>query len=452
MKSEDKTQSTNRRVNGYGEVNVRVEASSFIVIMAGRPRLVHEGLPINDDHGDSGLHFSVAPTSHSQGAQDKNKTNNLHNVATSNASKNDATLNSKPYKLQTRLVIGEDSQDADDVEMMVDEDQYEKQSHKPQQNIDHHATSQYYGSYGDVHYGNYNTQQHNLHYGGYHHTQQQNGGEHNFVHSNPINNQNAPTYPTIHQQPSPEVSPLVVLDGANIAYNYSESLHPILQSERRQPDPKGITLAIDYFLKQNCRVQAVVPISWYQLKPRPTDTYHLKNRTRMESDAKMVTEEVEELRTLRQRGFLVACPPGDDDDAYVMALARREDDRRLLEQRESMRQQNDDLMGMDEDNGTSLSQHLPPSVLGGYVVSNDMFHDAVRREDERKQQNVHHQYPLNARPISLKSWLKKNRISFSFANVGTEVDGEIRLDFLPNPRNELIEAIDECNRLNYKMG
>ena len=171
----------------------------------------------------------------------------------------------------------------------------------------------------------------------------------------------------------------------------------------------------------------------------------------MESDAKMVTEEVEELRTLRQRGFLVACPPGDDDDAYVMALARREDDRRLLEQRENMQQQHDDSMGMDEDTDTSSSRHLPPSVLGGYVVSNDMFHDAVRR-DERKQQSVHHQHPLNARPISLKSWLKKNRISFSFANVGTEVDGEIRLDFLPNPRNELNEAIEECNRLNYKMG
>ena len=416
--------------------------------MAGRPRLVHEGLPINDDHGDSGLHFSVASTSH--------KTNNLHNVA-SNASKSNATLNSKPYKLQTRLVIGEDSHDADDTEMMVDEDQHDNQSHKPQQNIDHHATSQYYGSHGDVHYGNYNnTQQNNVPCGGYHYTQQQNGGEHNFVHSNPINYQHAPApeinnYPTIHHQPSPAVSPLVVLDGANIAYNYSESLHPILQSERRQPDPKGITLAIDYFLKQNCRVQAVVPISWYQLKPRPTDTYHLKNRSRMESDAKMVTEEVEELRTLRQRGFLVACPPGDDDDAYVMALARREDDRRLSEQRESMQQQHDDSMGMDEDTDTSSSRHLPPSVLGGYVVSNDMFHDAVRR-DERKQQSVHHQHPLNVRPISLKSWLKKNRISFSFANVGTEVDGEIRLDFLPNPRNELIEAIEESNRLNYKMG
>jgi len=40
---------------------------------------------------------------------------------------------------------------------------------------------------------------------------------------------------------------------------------------------------------------------------RPADTYHLQNRTRGDADAKMVTEEVEELRNLRQRGFLVAC-------------------------------------------------------------------------------------------------------------------------------------------------
>ena len=85
----------------------------------------------------------------------------------------------------------------------------------------------------------------------------------------------------------------------------------------------------------------------------------------------------------------------------------------------------------------------------GKVVSNDFFVDAIRR-DERRQQ--HHHHPLNMRPISLKSWLKKNRISYSFANVGSsDIDGEIRLEFLPNPRNDLIEAIDACNRINCGM-
>lgn len=240
--------------------------------------------------------------------------------------------------------------------------------------------------------------------------------------------------------PSPSTSPLVVLDGANIAYNYAESLRPVRHSERRQPDPRGIRLAIEYFLKQNCRVQAVVPQSWYQLKPRPADHYHLKNRTRGDSDARMVTDEVEELRNLRQQGFLVACPPGDDDDAYVLALARREEDR-LAQEREM---QQDEMMGVDDD----TTQQLPLPVLGGYVVSNDMFHDACRRDSSYQQ---HHQ-SLSARAASLKSWLKQRRISYSFANVGTtsEMDG-IRLDFLPNPRNILIEAIDAHNRAKYAM-
>ena len=262
----------------------------------------------------------------------------------------------------------------------------------------------------------------------------------------PIDPPLPPPPPPIYQMPPPSTAPLVVIDGANIAYNYAESLYPTQQtSRRRQPDPKGIRLAIEFFIQNKCRVQAVVPTSWYQLKPRPADKYHLQNRTRGDSDAKMVTEEVEELRSLRQQGFLVACPPGDDDDAYALALARREEDRLL----EENGMQQDESMEM-EDDITSQQQHqqLPKSVLGGYVVSNDFFVDAIRR-DERRQ---HHHHPLNMRPISLKSWLKKNRISYSFANVGSsDIDGEIRLEFLPNPRNDLIEAIDACNRINCGM-
>jgi len=157
----------------------------------------------------------------------------------------------------------------------------------------------------------------------------------------------------------------------------------------------------------------------------------------------MITEEVEELRNLRVQGFLVACPPGDDDDAYVLALARREEDRILLEQQQ---QQQDESMGMEEDDVPSQlpQQKLPKTVLGGYVVSNDFFNDAIRREE-----NKHTNDPLHRRPTnSLRSWLKKNRISYSFANVGTSgMNGEKRLEFLPNPRNELIERMDACNRL-----
>ena len=253
----------------------------------------------------------------------------------------------------------------------------------------------------------------------------------------------------IYNQPSPSTSPLVILDGANIAYNYYDCVNPSLHShssKRRQPDSRGIRIAIDYFVYHHCRVQAVVPVSWYQLKPRPADQYHLHNRSRGDSDARMVTEEVEELRLLRQRGLLVAIPPGDDDDAYALALARREDERLLT----AAAGQEDEGMMMLEDK--TVQHFLLP--LGGYIVSNDMFHDAIRR-DEKKL--CHHELSLNMRSsISLKGWLMKRRISYSFANVGTtttttttqiDTSSDIQLDFVPNPRSDLIEAIDEYSRL-----
>ena len=270
--------------------------------------------------------------------------------------------------------------------------------------------------------------------------------------NNPIHHESIssiiPTIP-MHNQPSSSISPLVILDGANIAYNYYDCVNPSLHShssQRRQPDSRGIRFAIDYFLLHNCRVQAVVPVSWYQLKPRPADQYHLHNRSRGDSDARMVTEEVEELRLLRQRGLLVSIPPGDDDDAYALALARREDER-LLEQKhhhqQQRRQHEDDGMMLEDEN---MQHFLLP--LGGYVVSNDMFHDAIRRDENKLR---HHELSLNMRSsMSLKGWLMKKRISYSFANVGTAAtttQGDIQLDFVPNPRSDLIEAIDEYNRL-----
>ena len=244
--------------------------------------------------------------------------------------------------------------------------------------------------------------------------------------------------PQFINQASDSSAPLVVLDGANVAYDFAETMKPSLQ--KREPDPKGIRLAIEYFLKNNCRVVAVVPRSWYQLKPRPGDHYHLKNRGSAESDAKMLTEEVEELRLLRSQGLLVACPPGDDDDAYAIGLARRETDRVLEQQLNE--EHDDESMSMEEGDDESFTVSLPSTVFGGYVVSNDFYNDAIRRDDMSK----HHQnesLALAARASTLKKWLSLHRISYSFANVGGK-----DLEFVPNPRNVLIEAIDACRRLN----
>mmetsp|Transcript_37819 Transcript_37819/g.79741 ORF Transcript_37819/g.79741 Transcript_37819/m.79741 type:complete len:124 (-) Transcript_37819:354-725(-) len=54
--------------------------------------------------------------------------------------------------------------------------------------------------------------------------------------SNSIQNTTAPVInppPPMYQMPNPETSPPVVLDAANIAYKYAESLNPGLQSQRR---------------------------------------------------------------------------------------------------------------------------------------------------------------------------------------------------------------------------
>jgi hypothetical protein len=404
--------------------------------MSRKPRLVHQGSPIEGNESNS---------YHRDDAVDAG----THQLS------NSAQLNQAPapkkFKLQTRLVVGtvndhrqngvqnknddEDSLDA----MMTDGDEHDifDTHHHQQQDQSHFSYSQ--------------NQQH------FQHTQS---------YQQPIHNEPVHTQPArqIYHMPAPSTSPLVVIDGANISYAYAESLNPSLanhsgQHQGREPNPRGITLAIQYFLKHQCRVQAVVPISWYKLKPRQGDHFvsggKFNGNLNHRDDAKMVTEEVEELRTLRQHGFLVPCPPGDDDDAYALALARREEERLSEQHGTTQSSSHEEVMMVDDD--TTLSC-LP---MGGYVVSNDFFHDAVRRDEW--QQKQHHQLEeqhfqqtgassLSSRQSShrhmLKAWLKKHRISYSFANVGLEVDGHIELEFLPNPRNELVEAIDAHTRLH----
>jgi hypothetical protein len=372
---------------------------------------------------------------------------------------------SDAHKLRTTLVVGGgdsvENDDSDDV--MMDEDERDHHGRLRERHDDimdgRYPTSHERGSGGRHSHDNRHTP-----IGAVEHQQRMpqypnpNGvnpdGHYNFASVNPMHDDKptAAHIPApIYHMPSPSLSPLVVLDGANIAYNYSDCLNPNRESQTRQPDPRGISIAIEYFLQHDCRVQAVVPVSWYRLKPRPADRYHLDNRSRGDSsDARMVTEEVEELRGLRRGGFLVAVPPGDDDDAYAMALARREDDR-VLEQRVCARRRDDGTIGMMVDDETSSSRHHLP--LGGYVVSNDMFHDAIRRDDIGHYRQNQLLLPLNARPVFLKGWLARKRISYSFANVGTtsQSDDRIRLDFVPNPRSDLIEAIDACGRLKIGM-
>lgn len=112
----------------------------------------------------------------------------------------------------------------------------------------------------------------------------------------------------------------------------------------------------------------------------------------------MVTEQMEVLQELKEQGLLVAAPPRDDDDAYALTIGRREASR--------AREKNEG---------------------GGYVLSNDMFRDAMERDP------------------NLSQWLKDEhgRISFAFCDMGSmDTYGDRVLDFIPNPRHPMVSEIE----------
>jgi len=118
----------------------------------------------------------------------------------------------------------------------------------------------------------------------------------------------------------------------------------------------------------------------------------------------METPQLEVLKDLKARGLLVAAPPRDDDDAYALTIARREDTR-------------------SHQRGGG----------GGFVLSCDMFRDAVNRDATGE----------------LRGWLIKGsgngpgRISFAFCDMGSTDDyGDREMDFVPNPRHPLVSWIE----------
>jgi hypothetical protein len=196
--------------------------------------------------------------------------------------------------------------------------------------------------------------------------------------------------------------PLVVMDGANIAYAYADAMAGFRGNN--EPDARGIKVAADYFLPMDIRVLVVIPAPWFRSKPRAGDT--------AQGNALMMTPQLEVLRDLKARGLIAAAPPRDDDDAYALSIARRDDTR-------------------THNRGG-----------GGFVLSCDMFRDAVNRDATGE----------------LREWLTKGsgngpgRISFAFCDMGSTDDyGDPEMDFVPNPRHPLINWIEGEHRKNsYK--
>ena len=195
-----------------------------------------------------------------------------------------------------------------------------------------------------------------------------------------------------------EKPPMVVLDGANIAYAYSNTGTSSLQasSNKPEPDAHGVVVACHYFLSAGIRVLAVVPSTWTHREPFQSI-----------------------LKKLSSQGLVVPAPPKDDDDAYAITIARRED-------------------------GRAQQRGDGP----GYVLSNDQFRDAIAREEAEGS-------------TDLKEWLTEGRtlpqgktgpgrISFAFCDVGNLDDhGDKVLDLLPNPRHPLVQFVEQHRVANH---
>lgn len=203
-----------------------------------------------------------------------------------------------------------------------------------------------------------------------------------------------------------EKTPLVVLDGANLSYAYAQTLLGVDNRHRRarfDPDVRGIRVACEYFVQAGLRVLAVLPSSWYNQKPRAGNNLSAEN-------AWMQQDQLETLRLLREKSWLVGAPPTDDDDAYVLTIAQREN------VRASRRH----------------GQHGP-----AFVLSNDLFRDAQDRDATEQ----------------LRGWLQNGidshgpgRISYAFVDMG-QLDeyGQRELDIVPNPRHPLVLCIEQSH-------
>ena len=247
--------------------------------------------------------------------------------------------------------------------------------------------------------------------------------------------------------------PLIVLDGANVAYAYgkAKSSANFTASDHSggrtfQADAEGILIACAYFMTAGCRVQVVLPAPWLQTKSqRRYGNDGSKNYDADEPAPSMseMSPQLEILHGLREQGLLCAAPANDDDDSYSIMLARREDARAA--RRRGGGQTSSKSSDVEKKAKNILEQG------GGFVLSNDQFRDAQSRDR------------ISSAPSGLDEWLEgkkkgssrlkdrihniPGRISYSFGDVGSmDQYGDPKYDLVPNPRHPLIEEIEQLNR------
>jgi hypothetical protein len=216
---------------------------------------------------------------------------------------------------------------------------------------------------------------------------------------------------------------LVVVDGANVAYAYAQTVQGLLppppvattssylnkytnyNTNKLVPDTNGIRVAYEYFTQANIRVLVVLPQSWFHTASKSS---------RYQEDA----DQMHVLDTLKRAGVLVAAPPTDDDDMYALTIAQREN-------------------ALARRRGEHWRAH---------VLSNDLFRDAIVRDASlQRWLTVGDAADTNTASAadSNSTTSGPGRISYSFADLGNRDDhGDKQFDIVPNPRHPLIVAIE----------
>ena len=227
-------------------------------------------------------------------------------------------------------------------------------------------------------------------------------------------------------------SPLVVIDGPNIAYAYAQA-QPSHESSSSsiEPNVRGIEIAASYFRNAGCRVQIVIPAYWMRRKPTQHN-HHKDGRNGDNSNSLMMTEQVEILQQLQYQNLLLCSPPTDDDDAYVIAIARREDSRSQTRQPPNLLLQSS-TSPPSSSSSLNHSLHHPlstsadvMSISGAFILSNDLFRDAIQRDNSGTLRDWLRGKGQGGGP---ESTILPGRISYSFCDIGC-----MDLDFVANPR------------------
>lgn len=219
--------------------------------------------------------------------------------------------------------------------------------------------------------------------------------------------------------------PLIFIDGANVAYAYAQALG-IKSSVGGKG--QGIQLAVDYFCKSGCQVRVVLPDSWLH-SSRKSELMNI-------------------LIELQNEGKICTVPSNDDDDAYMICMARREEARSLVRTDQKQRY-------VDKVRGVKKRFIDIKDYDGAYVLSNDLFRDAIKRDKNDdgvgnlclwlNGTDVYNNKLYNhyERKGHLSLSRPPGRISYSFCDMGLKDDyGNRIMDFIPNPRHELVDFIE----------